>query len=191
MISQTQNKPIDLNLVDLVCEHIPAWTWPQVKEQLVDAIVTEMPTHVIEKLTGDPVNDEGALNVLDEYYKPDERNKDLIVDAFKILGEEQTAYLLDSLQLNKIQQPTNRGTTTVADLSPAAQAVLDAFNAEARPEPHHQREAIAAALRAAADKIRFQDQLGLTAYGGFSHAQDQFLAIAIELEGTNPTNQED
>jgi len=28
-------------------------------------------------------------------------------------------------------------------LSPAAQAVLDAFNAEARPEPHHQREAIA------------------------------------------------
>ena len=108
MISQTQNKPIDLNLVDQVCEHIPAWTWPQVKEQLVDAIVTEMPTHVIEKLTGDPVNDEGALNVLDEYYKPDERNKDLIVDAFKILGKEQTAYLLDSLQLDKIQQPTNQ-----------------------------------------------------------------------------------
>ena len=38
-------------------------------------------------------------------------------------------------------------------LSPAAQAVLDAFNAEARPEPHHQREAIAAALRAAADQV--------------------------------------
>jgi hypothetical protein len=34
-------------------------------------------------------------------------------------------------------------------LSPAAQAVLDAFNREARPEPHHQLEAIAAALRAA------------------------------------------
>jgi hypothetical protein len=26
--------------------------------------------------------------------------------------------------------------------------VLDAFNREARPEPHHQREAIAAALKA-------------------------------------------
>lgn len=36
------------------------------------------------------------------------------------------------------------------DLSPAAQVVLDAYNREARPEPHHQREAIAAALRAAA-----------------------------------------
>ena len=38
-------------------------------------------------------------------------------------------------------------------LSPAAQAVLDAFNREARPEPHHQQEAIAAALRAAADQV--------------------------------------
>ena len=35
-------------------------------------------------------------------------------------------------------------------LSPEAQAVLDAFNREARPEPYHQQEAIAAALRAAA-----------------------------------------
>ena len=39
------------------------------------------------------------------------------------------------------------------ELSPATQAVLDAFNHEARPEPHHQREAIAAALRAAADQM--------------------------------------
>lgn len=105
MISQTQNKPIDLNLVDQVCEHIPAWTWPQVKEQLVDALVTEMPTYVIEKLTGDPTDDEGAFNVLDKYYESNEKNKELIVDAFKVLGEEHTVYLLDSLQLNKIQQP--------------------------------------------------------------------------------------
>lgn len=41
----------------------------------------------------------------------------------------------------------------MADLSPQAQAVLDAFNREAKPEPHHQREAIAAALRAAADLV--------------------------------------
>ena len=41
----------------------------------------------------------------------------------------------------------------MTDLSPAAQAVVDAFNSAARPEPHHQREAIAAALRAAADQM--------------------------------------
>jgi hypothetical protein len=72
----------------------------------------------------------------------------------------------------------------MTELSPAAQAVLDAVVDGALPSFHVIGRAMAsAALRAAADKIRFQDQLGLTAYGGFSHAQDQFLAIAIELEG--------
>ena len=32
--------------------------------------------------------------------------------------------------------------------------MLDAYNREARPEPHHQCEAIAAALRAAAWQLR-------------------------------------
>ena len=65
-------------------------------------------------------------------------------------------------------------------LSPAAQAVLDAVR-EICPAPAD--EIAAAALRAAADVTRFQDQLGLTAYGGFAQAQNQFLAIAAELEG--------
>lgn len=71
----------------------------------------------------------------------------------------------------------------MTDLSPAAQAVLDAFNREARPEPHHQREAIAAALRTAAKSIRFDPELGMTAYGGHAQAQKQILSIADELEG--------
>jgi hypothetical protein len=49
--------------------------------------------------------------------------------------------------------------TDPTQLSPAAQAVLDAFNREARPEPHHQLEAIAAALRAAADHLDYIDSL--------------------------------
>jgi len=66
-------------------------------------------------------------------------------------------------------------------LSPAAQAVLDAYiNA---PCGKSRGVWVAASLQAAADKIRFQDQLGLTAYGGFAQAQNQFLAIAAELEG--------
>ena len=84
-------------------------------------------------------------------------------------------------------------------LSPAAQAVLNAFNAEARPEPHHQREAIAAALRAVADRVlpeerptweahqewtkRTPDSLPPWSIRDAKH--QEILAIATELEGTN------
>jgi hypothetical protein len=43
----------------------------------------------------------------------------------------------------------------------------------------------AAALRAAADQVQFEGQLGMTAYGGHAQAQSQLLAIAAELEGSH------
>jgi hypothetical protein len=107
MISNNPNKAINLDLVDLICDNIPDWTWTVVKEQLIDAMVDVMPTQILEQLTGDPLGDERALEILDDYYRSNETNKDLIIDAFKILGEDQTTYLLDALQLDKIQQPTN------------------------------------------------------------------------------------
>ena len=70
----------------------------------------------------------------------------------------------------------------MTNLSPAALTVIAAYNKETRPEPHHQCEAIAAALRAAANQMRYSDQLGLTGFGGYVQAQDQILAIAAELE---------
>ena len=82
-------------------------------------------------------------------------------------------------------------------LSPAAQAVLDAFNREARPEPHHQREAIAAALRAAADQVVPEERepvpdvdsvvemQGWACVSQRQRTRSQFLAIAAELEGGN------
>lgn len=108
MISDSNpNKGINLDLVDQVVAHIPDRVWTVVKEQLVDALVDAMPTTVIEKLTGDPTNDDRALEILDDYYKPVDLKKELIIDCFKILGEDQTAYLLDALQLDKIQGPSN------------------------------------------------------------------------------------
>ena len=77
----------------------------------------------------------------------------------------------------------------MTELSPAAQAVLDAFDAK-QDEMHEvtwltrnpDRDCIAAALRAAANQMRYSDQLGLTGFGGYIQAQDQILAIADELE---------
>jgi hypothetical protein len=71
----------------------------------------------------------------------------------------------------------------MTDLSPAAQAVLDAaMQYEINPECYS-REIAAAALRAAADQIQFEGQLGMTAYGGHAQAQRQLNTIAAELEG--------
>jgi hypothetical protein len=70
--------------------------------------------------------------------------------------------------------------TDPTPLSPAAQAVLDAFNREARPEPHHQREAIAAALCAAADQVVPSDGSRRT-----REIRADILDIAAELEVGN------
>ena len=71
----------------------------------------------------------------------------------------------------------------MTNLSPAAQAVLDAFIGENTIYGLHlMTPKLAAALRAAADQMRYADQLGLTGFGGYTQAQDQILAIADELE---------
>ena len=42
----------------------------------------------------------------------------------------------------------------------------------------------AAALRAAAEQVRYKGELGMTAYGGHAQALRQILDIATELEET-------
>jgi hypothetical protein len=69
-------------------------------------------------------------------------------------------------------------------LSPAAQAVLDAFNREARPEPHHQREAIAAAIRAVAHQVTSKNGFFLSP-GTATQIRSDLYVIAFELEGSN------
>jgi hypothetical protein len=105
MQPQNPNIGIDLDLIDQVIDRIPEWTWSVVKDRLVTDLVDSMPTTVLERLTGDPGGDDRAQEILDDYYASPDRNKDLIVDSFRIIGEEQTLYSLDSLQLDKITQP--------------------------------------------------------------------------------------
>jgi hypothetical protein len=99
---------INLDLIDQVVDRIPEWTWSVVKDRLVTDLVDAMPTTVLERLTGDPGGDDRAQEILDDYYASSDRNKDLIVDSFRIIGEEQTLYSLDSLQLDKITEPTSQ-----------------------------------------------------------------------------------
>ena len=108
MQTQNPNTGINLDLVDDVVYRIPKWTWPLVKDRLVTDLVDAMTTTILERLTGDPGGDDRAQEILDDYYASSDRNKDLIVDSFKIIGEEQTLYSLDSLQLDKITAPTSQ-----------------------------------------------------------------------------------
>ena len=107
MQPQNPNTRINLDLIDDVVNRIPEWTWSVVKNRLVTDLVDSMPTTILERLTGDPGGDDRAQEILDDYYALPDRNKDLIVDSFRIIGEEQTLYSLDSLQLDKITEPTN------------------------------------------------------------------------------------
>ena len=107
MQPQNPNTGINLDLIDEVVDRIPEWTWSVVKDRLVTDLVDSMPTTVLERLTGNPGGDDRAQEILDDYYASPNRNKDLIVDSFKIIGEEQTLYSLDSLQLDKIIEPDN------------------------------------------------------------------------------------
>jgi hypothetical protein len=107
MQPQNPNIGIDLDLIDQIIDRIPEWTWSVVKDRLVTDLVDSMPTTVLERLTGDPGGDDRAQEILDDYYASSDRNKDLIVDSFRIIGEEQTLYSLDSLQLDKITEPIN------------------------------------------------------------------------------------
>jgi hypothetical protein len=77
----------------------------------------------------------------------------------------------------------------VTELSPAAQAVLDAYNAGfIRPVAVHHKPRIAAALRAAADQahpkahIEDIDYVHQSYVDGWKDALDVILVIAAELE---------
>lgn len=66
----------------------------------------------------------------------------------------------------------------MSELSPAAEAVLDA----ALPHVVH-RYSVAAALRAVVEQVLYEEKLGWTGYGYYTQFQNQILAIAAELEG--------
>jgi len=72
----------------------------------------------------------------------------------------------------------------MTDLSPAAQAVLDAFTKDCM-DNHHSIDALAAALRAAADQVVPKDVDPSGDWTDKDEVRCHLLAIAAELEGSN------
>ena len=89
----------------------------------------------------------------------------------------------------------------MTELSPQAQEVFWAFNraASGKPDDWHYLPAIAAALEAVADQVVPKEWPTIEDYNEYEQGvaaahikcRNQLLAIAAELRGTNPTNQED
>jgi len=95
----TQAELIDLDLVDKVVAHIPTDKWDQVRQAVVERIIDNMPGTIIQKITGSYDDFDKAEQTLNNFYANE--TNELIVDAFRIIGLEETIYLLDSLQLTE------------------------------------------------------------------------------------------
>jgi hypothetical protein len=92
---------IDLELIDKVLELIPPDVTHLVVPALVGSIVDAMTSEILESLTGEPSGFDRAEEILISYYQGDNALYNLIQDSFKILGSENTLYLLDAMQLDK------------------------------------------------------------------------------------------
>ena len=97
--------PVYMLLAEEVVARIPDHTWEDVRTAIITNIVDAMPSDIMIQLTDTPDDFDRAEEILYDYYELPERQLDLIIDAFKILGEENTLYMLDALQLEKIQAP--------------------------------------------------------------------------------------
>ena len=91
---------INMDLVNDIVMAIPENGWDQVKEKLVEQFVDDMPSDILCLLTGDYEGYSQAETILAEYYEPDYQRIELIVDAFRIIGPDQTVYVLDLLDLD-------------------------------------------------------------------------------------------
>ena len=95
---------IDLELIDKVLAMIPPDATHLVVPALVGSLIDAMTSDVLESLTGDPLGFDRAEDILMSYYQGDDALYNLIQDSFKILGSENTLYLLDAMQLDKYME---------------------------------------------------------------------------------------
>lgn len=97
----TQTELIDLDLVDKTVALIPPNAWEHARQVIVTALVDNMPGSVVERLTGSYDAFDQAEEFLFDYYQLPEKQDELIIDAFKIMGAINVLELLNSAQLDQ------------------------------------------------------------------------------------------
>jgi len=99
MITPLQVEPTT-DITQLITDAIPDHAWDQVRHAIVERIVTEMPSDIMLQLTNSIDDFDYAELFLNTHYK-EVSNLQLIVDAFSLIGPEQTTDLLDSLDIQE------------------------------------------------------------------------------------------
>lgn len=95
---QSDSTEVVSDITELIADCIPNHEWDRVRRAIVERFVTEMPSDVMLQLTNSVDNFDYAELFLNTHYK-EVPNVQLIVDAFNLIGSEQTADLLDSLNI--------------------------------------------------------------------------------------------
>jgi hypothetical protein len=99
MITPAQPE-IVTDVTELIVDCIPDSEWDRVRNAIVERIVDNMPSQVLLQLTDSIDNFDLAELILNTHYK-EAPYLELIVDAFNLIGAEQTADLLDSLNIQQ------------------------------------------------------------------------------------------
>ena len=106
---------INNDLINKIMDHVPHWTWSVVRDRLIEVFVDNMTSDVLERLTGSPDGFDEAEELLRNHYVMPGEERDLLIDATKILGIQYVVDILDRLELDKYQEPTD---TTPCSINP-------------------------------------------------------------------------
>jgi len=103
MTNTEQINEVNPELVDEIVKQIPKHTWEIVKILLINHILDQMPSEILEQLTGDPEGYEDAEFILSDYYEDPTSHWTLIKDSIQLFGDEPILILLEDMQLDKVQ----------------------------------------------------------------------------------------
>lgn len=86
------------DVTELIADCIPDEAWPAVRYLIIQHMLDNMPSDVMIELTGKPDAFDTAEQLLQQFYTEAPGSK-LIQDSFDLVGKEETAFILDSLNL--------------------------------------------------------------------------------------------
>jgi|DEB0MinimDraft_3_1074331.scaffolds.fasta_scaffold02297_3 hypothetical protein len=98
---------LDLDIVDKIMDHIPHWTWSVIRDRFIEIFVDNMTSDILQRLTGSVDGFDEAEEILRNHYIMPGYERELLIDAIKILNIEQVVEVLDRMELDKYKEPTD------------------------------------------------------------------------------------